>query len=57
MGWLLGCFILLGLLAGIFILAERSRNRVRRKLNKGLSIKRRQERIIQEDAERDYWWH
>ena len=57
MGWLLGCFILLGLLAGIFILAERSNTKVRRKLGKGLSVRKRQERIIQEDAERDSWWH
>ncbi len=57
MSWLLSCLILLGLLTGIFILAERSRTRARRKLSKGLPAKKRHKRIIQEDAERDYWWH
>ena len=57
MGWLLSCLILLGLLTAIFILAERSRSRARGKLGRGLSVKERHERIVREDAERDYWWH
>ncbi len=57
MGWFLSGLIITGLLAAIFILAERSRSRARRRRDKDLSVGKRHERIIQEDAERDYWWH
>ncbi len=57
MGWLLSCSIFLGLLTAIFVLAERSRSNARGKLDRGLSVGERHERIIREDAKRDYWWH
>ena len=56
MGWLLGCLIFLGLLTAIFILAERSRSRARRRLDKGLSVRKRLKRIIREEAWRDRWY-
>jgi len=54
MGWLqsfLVTLIILGLLAALFILAERARSKARRKSDG------HGKEIIQADAERDYWWH
>lgn len=49
------CLIPIGLVAAIFILAERSKSRMRKKSFKDLSVKERHDRILREDAERDYW--
>jgi hypothetical protein len=58
MGWLLSLLIGLiglGLLAALFILAERARSRARRKLDRDSLARERQEQITRADAERDYW--
>lgn len=58
MDWFTGalvCLIPIGLVAALFILAERSKSRVRRKSFKDLSVKERHDRILREDAEKDYW--
>ncbi|MEA3459544.1 MAG: hypothetical protein U9R11_02545 [Chloroflexota bacterium] len=49
------CLIPIGLVVAIFILAERSKSKMRRKSFKDLSVKERHDRILREDAEKDYW--